>query len=119
MNVPEEISQDGYWEKRKAAAAREQDLAPASLALEDLQAVYPTLRAFLVGGFVGGSYVAGGTLLISVSSDGAKIGLHDREIDKWTWRTHDEWEGLLEAAEEAAGTDPSLWRKSKQGWRQR
>ncbi len=106
-----------YWSKRKQEAGEQNGHLQEVTYLEDLAATHPTLAAFLTGGWVDGAFVAGGTLLVSVGVDGAKIGLHDRELDKMAWRTSDNWKGLLDEADEAADTDPGKWRKPSRQYR--
>ena len=101
-----------YWTKRKAEAGLQNGDLDLCSYLKDMEQDRSTLRAFLIGGFVEGAYAVGGTLLLSVAADGAKIGLHDRELDRMTWRTADTLQALLDAADEAADTDPAKWRKA-------
>lgn len=111
--VAKNSEKNGYWAARlESQAAAEGQETPAA-AIGAWVEPYPRLRSFLLGGSVNGTLVQGGTVLLSVSPDGAKIGLHDRHCDKWAWTTLVGDLTPLEAAEELAGSDPSRWRASK------
>jgi len=106
-----------YWAGRLEAEGSEETGTPQVETLQDIEKEYPRLTSFLRGGSVDGKWIEGGTMLISVSPDGAKIGLHDRHHDKWAWSTKFGFDELLKAAEVLAGQDPKLWRAKKRQWK--